>query len=320
MQLSIIIPCYNRSQYIEQLITSLLPISQEKNIEIIFVDDYSQDDTLKLLNKNKAKFLHAKVIHNKKNYGLSNSRNIGIRNSIGKWLWFVDCDDILINHEYIISLVRKLYLIKEPVIHFPHKIINYKTHKISKPSFQHINSFSYSKFNHKHMNLDSLPWNKIFKREIFDTLLWPDIINEDVFFIIMLLNKGYSFLVFPHVLLGHHYNMDTSITQNMEKRRQGIITEWFKFVNMHIKEKSFEIALCIAISLTYIWYLNKSQYKKYKILVKKYKNNSVFKWAFKNSFVKKILYILLKMNLFFIAKLYVYIARKMLFLFRKIFW
>jgi glycosyltransferase involved in cell wall biosynthesis len=64
-----------------------------KNVEVIIVDDCSDDDTLNIV---KQCFSGLKYIKNKKNVGLSAARNIGIENSSGEYISFLDDDDELL--------------------------------------------------------------------------------------------------------------------------------------------------------------------------------------------------------------------------------
>ena len=89
---SVIIPTYNRSNYILDAINSVNNQSF-KNIELIIVDDASSDDTInKIENLNLS--VPYKIIKNKQNYGVSKSRNIGVSNSKGDYIAFLDSDDL----------------------------------------------------------------------------------------------------------------------------------------------------------------------------------------------------------------------------------
>ena len=91
MKISLIFACYNISQYLDELYQLL--ISQTyKDVEIIFVEDCSIDDTRnKLLTLDDPR---VKVILNEKNIGAANSRNRGIEEATGDYIWFPDPDDL----------------------------------------------------------------------------------------------------------------------------------------------------------------------------------------------------------------------------------
>lgn len=91
MKISLIFACYNVYHYLDELYQLLISQSY-KEIEIIFVEDYSTDDTRnKLLTLNDPR---VKVILNEKNIGAANSRNRGIEEATGDYIWFPDPDDL----------------------------------------------------------------------------------------------------------------------------------------------------------------------------------------------------------------------------------
>lgn len=88
---SIIIPTYNNNPIVCQAIDCSLDQTY-KNLEIIVVDDGSTDDTESLLREK----YQGKIIYiRQKNRGTGSARNTGIRNSSGKYLQFLDADDLL---------------------------------------------------------------------------------------------------------------------------------------------------------------------------------------------------------------------------------
>ncbi len=91
--ISIIVPVYNNKKYISKCVNSLSNQTY-KNLEIILVDDGSQDNSLKICNKLAKKDCRIKVIH-KENSGVSEARNLGLSNAVGEYILFVDGDDFL---------------------------------------------------------------------------------------------------------------------------------------------------------------------------------------------------------------------------------
>ena len=87
--ISAVIPTYNRKQFVLDAINSALQ-QDPKNYEIIVVDDGSTDGTFEyLLSLN----LPIRVIR-KQNGGVASARNEGIRNAKGKYITFLDSDDV----------------------------------------------------------------------------------------------------------------------------------------------------------------------------------------------------------------------------------
>lgn len=90
---SIIVPVYNASTYLDNFIKSAINQTY-KNIEIILVNDGSKDNSLEICNKYKNEDNRIIVI-DKKNTGVSDTRNEGIKKSKGFYVTFSDADDIL---------------------------------------------------------------------------------------------------------------------------------------------------------------------------------------------------------------------------------
>lgn len=87
-KVSVIITTYNSESYIDNCIKSILN-QTVNNIEIIVVDDASQDNTVRLLKKHST----IKIVELSENKGTYNARNIGIKHSTGEFITFQDSDD-----------------------------------------------------------------------------------------------------------------------------------------------------------------------------------------------------------------------------------
>lgn len=91
MKISIIIPIYNGEKFIKKCLNSILNQTY-KNWEAIIVNDGSTDNTELILKEYCEK--DSRILSfNKKNSGVSDSRNIGIEKAVGDYITFVDCDD-----------------------------------------------------------------------------------------------------------------------------------------------------------------------------------------------------------------------------------
>mgnify|MGYP004604313335 CR=1 FL=1 len=92
-KVSIIVPCYNSSSYVDRCMDSLINQTID-SFEIVLVDDGSTDDTLVKLKKYRKEYSDKVVLVTlDKNMGLGNARNIGIKHSSGEYIGFVDSDD-----------------------------------------------------------------------------------------------------------------------------------------------------------------------------------------------------------------------------------
>ncbi len=100
--ISIIIPCKNSELYIKKTLSSLA--LQKSFFEVVFVCSDSEDETLNILKKFKNRFIKKKII--KKNCGISNALNFGIRASTGKFIMWIGSDDIVAKN--FVTKIKKI--------------------------------------------------------------------------------------------------------------------------------------------------------------------------------------------------------------------
>lgn len=90
---SIIMPSYNTAKYISAAIESILNQTYE-NWELIIVDDCSTDNTDEILTEYAKKDSRIRYYKNEKNSGAAVARNRALRQAKGKWVAFLDSDDL----------------------------------------------------------------------------------------------------------------------------------------------------------------------------------------------------------------------------------
>lgn len=98
MDLSIIIPTYNRNEYIVKLLDKLHN-QMKDNVEVIVVDDHSDIP----LEKSWFKYIYL----DENSGGASVPRNIGLDNAKGRYICFVDADD-MVSDDYIETILEKI--------------------------------------------------------------------------------------------------------------------------------------------------------------------------------------------------------------------
>ena len=87
---SVVMPAYNSEKYIAESIESVLN-QTFKNFEIIVVDDGSTDNTRKIISDYKDNRIR---YYYQENLGSGAARNLGLSNSRGNWIAFLDSDDL----------------------------------------------------------------------------------------------------------------------------------------------------------------------------------------------------------------------------------
>ncbi|MGN8791799.1 glycosyltransferase family 2 protein [Acidaminococcus fermentans] len=102
--ISVIVPVYNSSQFLDQCIMSILNQSYS-DIELILVDDSSTDESFRICHKYAAKDRRIKVLSNVENKGQVYSYVKGIKEAKGDFISFVDSDDWISP-----DMLEKLYM------------------------------------------------------------------------------------------------------------------------------------------------------------------------------------------------------------------
>ncbi len=97
MKVSVVIPIYNVSKYIERCLLSVLNQTWQ-DLEIILVNDCTPDNSMEIVERVIASYSCAqyiKILVHEKNRGLSAARNTGIMEATGEYLYFLDSDDYI---------------------------------------------------------------------------------------------------------------------------------------------------------------------------------------------------------------------------------
>lgn len=93
---SIVIPVYNAQEHLRECLDSCVSQCNDR-VEIVCVNDGSLDNSRNILDEYATLYPFIKVIH-KENEGVSVARNVGINNASGKYIVFLDSDDLLMSH------------------------------------------------------------------------------------------------------------------------------------------------------------------------------------------------------------------------------
>lgn len=123
MDMSVIIPCHNLEKFITPLLVSLrLQVLLSYKVELIFVCDACEDNTKKIIenfNFNNI-YENVKIIEcNHKSCGLA--RDEGMEQAEGKYIWFMDGDDWLVDIHAIVQVIDTLGITKSPMIRFDYE-------------------------------------------------------------------------------------------------------------------------------------------------------------------------------------------------------
>ena len=183
INIDIIIPNYNKSQYLEECINSV--VSQTfKNWKLYIVDDFSTDNSLQVIDKYNT-VNNINIIKLKKNKGPAFCRNLGVRISSSPYISFLDSDDLWVKNklEKQITFMTKNKFSFTFSDYYWFKNINSKDYK----STQISNSLSFRKFlNNSSINSSTM----ILKRDIIKNTRFKNVNHEDYLFKCDILRSG----------------------------------------------------------------------------------------------------------------------------------
>lgn len=93
-------PVYNAGEFLPQCLETLTK-QNYSNIEIIAIDDFSNDNSLEILKKlkKKSKKINIKILQNKKHYGIAICYNRGLRVAVGQFVTFMNSSDLISVHK-----------------------------------------------------------------------------------------------------------------------------------------------------------------------------------------------------------------------------
>lgn len=265
-KVSIIVPVYNVEKYLERCLDSL--INQKlKDIEIICVNDGSTDSSLEILKKYAEKDFRIKVI-DKKNTGVSDCRNLAIKESKGEFLVFVDSDDwIDLNMLDIMyaktieensDLIMCTY-IREFSNHSKEKLFNMPKERVYENlELKSLHRKLFGPINEELGNPEGLDawgtvWGKLYRSEIIkrNKFMFKDLniigSNEDSLFNIYFFNKINKAVFINRALYHYWRENEGSITSkynsNLKVQWSNLFDDMERFIKKNNLDENYEIAL-----------------------------------------------------------------------------
>lgn len=184
--ISVVVPIYNVEQYLPACIESILRQTY-KCIEIILVDDGATDTCSQICDLYSMKDSRIKVIH-KKNGGLSDARNVGMNLAKGKYITFVDSDDLL-DCKFIEDLLNAMIVNRADITFCDYCKIDENC--MSKTDTGRGNILNFSNIEcleklyiPKRHGFEFVAWGKLYKLDLFknNKIIYPKgKIHEDTF-------------------------------------------------------------------------------------------------------------------------------------------
>ena len=230
--ISVIIPVYNVEKYIRFCLDSVINQTY-KNLEIIIVDDGTKDSSGEIAEEYARKDSRIKVVH-KENGGLSDARNVGLDIATGKYIAFLDSDDVisLDFYEYLYGLIKKndydiaeceFLRISSDEIENVQKILDEKNSNenivVKEESSEEALSDFYGRYLNPYVN-KVVVWNKIYKKEIYDGIRYPvGRFHEDEFTTFKILNKINKMVTSTKKLHGYMQTSNSIMRRDIKQKQ-----------------------------------------------------------------------------------------------------
>lgn len=219
---TIVVTMYNDEQYVEDCINSIT-WQITNDYELILVDDASTDNSVAICNKYTTS--NIKLIQLPQNSGLSVARQVGLDNASGKYISFVDADD-LISENYFSTFIKEMENNILDVCVCRTKFVNGDAVSISLPwDKKHSTTIKITKerVEHDYINLTSIyhlsdSWDKMYRRAfLLDSGLkfcMPKGLNgSDALFNRMMILQLPRIKVIPDVLYIHITRQNSMVTR-----------------------------------------------------------------------------------------------------------
>jgi len=214
-ELSIIVPCYNYGNYIEECLESIFKNKHNISFDVTVIDDKSTDDSLETIKRLNDKYKF-QLLENEHNCGPSKTRNIAAKNTNSKYLLYIDADDTIPDN-YIRSHYQNLMCCD----------ISYCSSKF----FGSIEGEAYCPEFDKNLFLTSPFINSaaMYKRKVFESVGGYDMNIcgwEDYDFWLSSYEKGYKFKKNKNTFLNYRQKSNgVSNSLDLEKTKQVLRTK-----------------------------------------------------------------------------------------------
>lgn len=290
---SIVVPVYNVELYLSRCIDSIITQSYD-TIEIILVDDGSQDNCPCICDDYAVKDSRIRVIH-KLNGGLSDARNAGLERINGQYVAFVDSDDFL-NKYYIEKLYTALITNNADVAICNFQKVDGNYNKLVSNS-EYIQFIGNSKiiWNEEAFwnayfsgyTPCNVVWSKLYKSSIFDNIRFTrEKIHEDEFILHQIISKCTKIIPINDILY-FYLQRDNSIIAGIKNSTNFDLLEAFQDRYNYFMEKEYYVFAEKTIVLMQrfcrikndtVKRMIKQCYKSIKVLSKTFSNSKSFKY------------------------------------------
>lgn len=264
---SIIIPVYNRAQFLDTCLESLLAQSW-KQLEIIAVDDGSTDGSVEYLESIAKRDSRVRVILNQHG-GAGKARNSGLRAARGSYFMFVDSDDY-VDRRFVEIMVETLRREDADIVQCCYARVTDGISQAYVPIDREVcvAGWELSRMQVSFVGMytpSSIVWNKIFRRELWDGIWFDEKRTfEDIFTSYQVIYPAKKIVLIPDVLYYWViHGGSTSLADTASENCADIIRAWEKKTQYFLRHGEEKLAAlnrkrCCYVSAQHIYQLKRN--------------------------------------------------------------
>lgn len=187
MKISVIVPAYNSESTIERCLKSLIKQTYN-NMEIIVINDGSTDKTDEIIRRIVAENFDKIKYISRENKGIGFTRNEGLKNATGDLIGFTDSDDF-VEPDMFEKMFLKMTESNADIVICNYNVCNLNSK--NKVDIKLPNIVSFDDYPQIINKIDFAPWNKLYKKELFNDVFFPEYLKyEDLNTIIKVFSKS----------------------------------------------------------------------------------------------------------------------------------
>lgn len=250
MKISVIITVYNGEDYLQECLNSILNQSLY-DIEVICVNDASNDTTGSILEEFMYRDHRIKVVTNITNYGAGASRNIGIKKAKGKYLIFLDADDLYEQNMLERAYLKAEYCNADICVFHEDQFDDRNGIKTKMPCIQSVmelleerGNFSPKELKDVIFNLwNGWAWDKLFKKEFVlekDLRFQEILTTNDAYFVHTAIVNASKIVYVNEILVHHRVNVMSSLSNSRDKSWECCYLYLKKLKDYLVKQELYE--------------------------------------------------------------------------------
>lgn len=170
VDVSVIVPVHNGERFLRTCLDSILAQKTRRTVQLLAVEDGSTDASAVILAEY-AQRGQLTILHPAKGGSAARARNTGLLHVVGKWILFVDCDDVLCP-DAIETLANAMEHTHADIVQGGWQYLDEAGNKGARQ--QYAQTLYEGETRLDMLDLPGMPWGKLYRRELFERVRFPE--------------------------------------------------------------------------------------------------------------------------------------------------